>query len=320
VNASAVDSRRDALLSVVVVIVSDTLDERARSDDLAGCLEALGRQIEPPRLDVIVPYHPGTEGIEALQRSFPAVRFIAVDDPDVAVRAAGSRDHHDRLRAHGLAAAHGEVVALLEDHARPDPSWSGRVAAAHRTGDDAAIGGAIENGVDRPLNWAVYFCDFSKYQNPLPVGASTFASDANVAYKRAALESVRPVWERSFREVIVNRALVSAGRRISLDRDIIVYQQRSGLSLASALRERFVWGRSYAATRSMELSAPRRVAYAALSPILPLVMVERMALIAWRRRRHFARFIRSLPLIALLACAWSAGECAGYASSPQAGR
>ena len=314
---TAADS--DALLSVVVVIVSDTLEPRARSDDLAGCLEALERQVAAPPLDVIVPHHPGTDGIEALKQRFPGVRFIAVDDPDLAVRAAGSRDHHDRLRARGLAEARGEIVALLEDHARPDPSWSARIAAAHRRGDDAAIGGAIENGVDRALNWAVYFCDFSKYQNPLPSGPSPFASDANVAYKRAALESVRSLWGRSFREVIVHRALSAVGG-IALDPGIVVYQQRSGLSLASALRERFVWGRSYAATRSMELGASRRLLYATLSPVLPLVMVERMALTAWRRRRHFVRFIRALPLVVLLACAWSAGECAGYAGSSPAGR
>ena len=36
----------------------------------------------------------------------------------------------------------------------------------------AAIGGAIENGVDRPLNWAVYYSDFGRYQNPFQSGES----------------------------------------------------------------------------------------------------------------------------------------------------
>ena len=27
----------------------------------------------------------------------------------------------------------------------------------------AAIGGAIENGIDQLLNWAVYFCNFGGY-------------------------------------------------------------------------------------------------------------------------------------------------------------
>jgi hypothetical protein len=314
-----VDTAVDALLSVVVVIVSDTTLARAQSRDLAGCLEALGRQVDAPPLEIIVPYHPKTEGIDALKTRFPAIRFIAVGAADVLARKAGSRDHHDRLRAAGLAAARGGVVALLEDHGLPDPRWSARIAAAHRA-DAAAIGGAIENDVDRPLNWAIYFCDFAKYQSPLPAGASDFASDANIAYKRSALESVRSLWEGSFSEVVVNAALIASGRRLSLDPAIVVYQHRGGIPLADALTERFVWGRSYAATRSKQLSAARRWFYAALSPALPFVMVERIALVAWRRRRRFGKFVRSLPLIVLLACAWSAGECAGYLSAPAAGR
>jgi hypothetical protein len=125
-------------------------------------------------------------------------------------RPIGGREHHDVLRARGLAAAHGDLVGLLEVHARPDPQWCASVAAAHRQ-PYAAVGGAIENGVDRPLNWAVYYCDFGRYQNPVPAGETLFASDANVTYKRAALEGVRPSWQESFREVVVNRALTSLG-------------------------------------------------------------------------------------------------------------
>ena len=86
---------------------------------------------------------------------------------------------------------------LLEDHARPDAHWAANVVAAHRQ-THAAVGGAIENGIDRALNWAVYYCDFGKYQNPVPAGETPFASDANTTYKRAELESVRSVWGDAF--------------------------------------------------------------------------------------------------------------------------
>ena len=298
-------------LSVVVVIMSDTTSSRAQSGDLAGCLAALEQQIDPPPMEIIVPYHPNTDGIDAIRSRFPEVRLVTVADPEIAARKAGSREHHDTLRARGLAAARGQIVALLEDQARPDRHWSEHIIAAHAT-DAAAVGGAIENGIDRPLNWAVYFCDFARYQNPLPAGASEFASDANTAYKRAALDSVRPLWQASFREVVVNGALIAAGRSIVLSPDIVVYQQRSDLELGSALRERFVWGRSYGATRSTMLTTFRRLVYAALCPLLPLVTLQRIAGIAWRRRRHFGKFLRAVPLIALLSSSWSAGECAGY--------
>jgi hypothetical protein len=303
----------DPELSVVVAIISDTMMARARTDDLAGCLQALQQQIEAPSTEVIVP-HADTDGIDALAQRFPHVRFLPVVAPEVLKREPGSREHHDVLRAHGLAAARGRLVALLEDQGRPCPRWCAHILAAHRD-DDAAIGGAIENGIDRPLNWAVYFCDFARYQNPLPAGPSPFASDANTSYKRTALESVRPLWERSFREVVVNEALVAAGMRVSLRPDIVVHQHRSGLALRSALAERFVWGRSYAMTRSALLSRPRRFVYALLSPLLPPVMLARMAALARQRGRHFGKFLAVIPLLVLLTCSWSAGECAGYLSS-----
>jgi hypothetical protein len=297
----------------VVAIISDTMTARAQTDDLAGCLEVLQRQIEAPSMEIIVPYG-DTDGVDALAKRFPDVRFLRVVDPEVTKRKAGSREHHDVLRARGLAAARGAIVALLEDQGRPEPRWSANILAAHRA-DAAAIGGAIENGIDRPLNWAVYFCDFAKYQNPLPAGPSRFASDANTCYKRAALESVRTLWQRSFREVVVNGALVAAGKSVLLSPDIVVHQHRSGLELRAALAERFVWGRSYATTRSAMLSRPRRLLYALLSPLLPPVMLSRMARLAWQRGRHVGKFVAAIPLLVLLTCSWSAGECLGYLSS-----
>ena len=278
------------------------------------CLEALSRQIDGPSMEVIVPYHQDVEGIDGLRRRFPQVSYVAVDDPRVSARRVGSREHHDILRARGLAAARGEIVALLEDHEWPNQHWAASVVAAHRD-DFAAIGGAIENGVDRPLNWAVYYCDFSRYQNPVPSGESPFASDANVTYKRAVLEGIRSVWEPSFREVVVHAALVSQGRKVALRREIVVYQNRRRLQFAAAVSERFVWGRSFAMTRGMLLGTRRRIVYAALSPLLPAILLSRMARNAWGRG-HFGRFLTAIPIIVLLVTVWSIGEGAGYLTAP----
>jgi hypothetical protein len=297
------------VLSVVVAIVSDTT-KRPDASHLAGCLEALSQQSDAPPMEVIVPYAPPVNGIDAIERRYPDVTFVPAPDVDIAARG-GGREHHDILRARGMAAASGEVIALLEDHARPDARWAAAVVAAHRAGY-AAIGGAIENGIDRALNWAVYYCDFGKYQNPVPSGESAYASDANVSYKRSALEAVRPLWQQTFREVVVNGKLISSGQKVALQPDIVVYQHRRDLRLGDAMRERFIWGRSYAATRSELLTHSRRLTYAALSPVLPGVMLYRLAVIAWSRRRHFRKFLAAAPAIAVLLASWSLGEGVGY--------
>src|SRR5918993_2028936 len=288
-------------LSVVVTISSDTISPRAHVSHLEGCLEALTQQEDPPTMEIIVPHHRNVDGIEELSERFPNVVFLPVPNVSIADRrAGGGREHHDLLRAHGLKIATGEVITLLEDYARPDPDWAANIVAAHRR-SSAAVGGAIENGIDRPLNWAVYFCDFGEYQNPLPVGPTEFASDINTSYKRAALEAIRPVWNESFREIIVNGALIGRGEGLVLDPEIVVHHHRTDLRPSFALKERFIWGRSYAATRSMMISDLKRYLYAALSPGLPVVLLARMARTARSRGRHFPAFVRALPhLVPLL--------------------
>ena len=295
------------VLSIVVGIVSDTTEAFPRADLLIDCLDALTKQVGAPPYEIIVPHLERVEGLDATKARFPDVRFLPM--PDVVARV-GGREHHDVLRARGLAAASGELIGLLEDHARPDTRWAASVVAAHRQGH-AAVGGAIENAVDRALNWAVYYCDFGRYQNPVPVGDTPSASDANVTYKRSELEGVRSVWQHTFNEILVNGALKSAGKTIALDPQVIVYQNRRGLSLGAALRERFAWGRSYAATRRSTLTIPQRFTYAALSPILPAVLLTRMARTSWQRG-SFATFGRALPLIGMLLATWSVGEGVGY--------
>src|SRR5262249_38633132 len=145
---------------------------------------------------------------------------------------------------------------------------------AHKDGH-AAVGGAIENEVDRALNWAVYFCDFGKYQNPLPLGPTTFASDANISYKRSALDQIKEVWTESFHETVVNAALLARGQKLWLSPNIVVYQHRENLRLGWSAQERFVWGRSYAGTRAKQLSIGKRIVYLALSPALTFLLVAR---------------------------------------------
>jgi hypothetical protein len=298
-------------LSVVVVIVSDTLEARADLEHLAGALLALRAQTGAPALEVVVPYHAATQGMQALERRFPEVRFVRVEDPAARPAPGGGREHHDVLRSRGIAASRGQYVGLLEDHARVVPGWCARALARHGEGH-AAVGGAIDNGIDRTLNWALYFCDFGRYQNPVPEGPAAFASDSNVVYSRPALESVRPAWDPSFREVVVNAGLGERGHSIVLDREMVVKQHRSDLTLGRALRERYVWGRSYAETRRLLLGRTQLLVLALAWPALPLVMLLRIARTAWQRRTRFAAFVRALPAIVLLLTAWSLGEGVGY--------
>jgi hypothetical protein len=293
-------------LSVVVGLIS------GRPDDLRRCLGALARQTVAPA-EVLVPYDDACAAVTALQAEFPHVRFIRAEGLDTtAARAGASREHHDTLRTIGLRAARSDFIALTEDHAHAAPNWcAGMVDALLHDPDAAAVGGAVECDSPSALNWAVWFCDFGRYQNPLPDGPAVFVSDSNVTYRRSALDRVRDAWQGDYHETAVHEAMVAAGLTLRTTSAVVVWQARTGLRWSTALVERFVWARSFAGTRA-KLAPSRRWVLAALSPLLPAVMTWRVVQITRVRGRHTSRLVGVLPHVVVLQSAWAVGELVGY--------
>lgn len=298
-------------LSVVIVIASDTVRRPAHAGYLRSCLQGLREQRDASALDVVVPHLPGVSGIADLVREFPDVRFLEISDLPRLPRGP-YRDHHDDLRTRGIRVTTGPVVAMLEDHEVPDAHWAARIVSAHASTSHVAIGGAVENAVDRPLNCAVCLCDFAAYLNPLPAGPSAVATDVNVSYKREALEDVSHAWSRRFNERGVHAALMALGQTLALSPGIIVYQRRLGLRVGEALVERFAWGRSYAATRAATWGTVRRLIFGAGTVALPAVLLARIVSTVIARGRFTPAILAALPWVAVLSAAWSLGECAGY--------
>ena len=299
----------DPALTVVVTVVSDT-SEQSDTLHLDGCLEALRKQVNPPPMEVLVTCDARLPGIKELERRFPEVGFVAVEKLQTA-RSGSSREHHDELRGIGIRKARAPLIALIEDVGRPDPNWAQALVKEHAQAY-AAVGGAMENGIDRPLNWALYFGDFGRYQNPVPRGPSPYVSDANVCYKREALERVADAWPDSYNEARVHGALASRGEVLALSPDVIVFQHRLNLRLMLVLIERYVWGRSFAAVRVQGVTAARRAIYAVLCPVLPFVLFLRQLGNVVRTKRNRAAFLKALPVTFLLDIVWSYGEFVGY--------
>ncbi len=300
-------------LSVVVGLIA------GGEEPITNCLEALRASANGIHLECLVPYDSRLPNVGELRRKFAWAEFIdATSAVDAERFGASSREHHDVLRAIGLRRARGRTVALLEDHCAPAESWCEAVLEAHKE-PAAAVGGAVENGVDKVLNWAVYYCDFGRYQNPVPTGEAEFLSDSNVSYKREALFSVEDQWRDAFHETSVNWELARRGAQLRLHRSMVVYQIRKGLRLGAALRERFVWGRSFAGTRVRGASIARRLILAALAWVLPLLLTWRIVANGCKRRRHRTKLLVALPMILVLQTVWAAGEFVGYVTGRAGG-
>ena len=294
-----------------MIIASDTVRARCGASLLDRCLGALSRQVDAPSMEILVLYHPETEGIERLRRTYAGVTFLCIPYLKTFRLEGRNREHHDELRKEGILAARGRIVAFLEDNEDPDPHWSASMVKAHAA-DVAAVGGAIEHVGSGALNWGVYFCDFGSYQPPFPERDSKTVSDVNVSYKRAALEAIRPVWRESYYEPAVHEALLAAGYRIVLTPRVVVYQRRGPLRWNDALLERFIWGRSYGANQRRRQLQRRPVWYALGFPLVPGLRLYRIARNAVRQQRAAWEFLKSLPATAMLILSWSAGEFVGY--------
>jgi len=293
-------------LSIVITVVSGT-------DSLSRCLGAMIPQMGNLNAEIIVPWDSWCRDVERLAADFPAVRFLYVEHEGLC-DATPALQHrlYDHRRAKGLAACKGRIVAMTEDHAVPAADWCRSIMAVHEQ-LPGTIGGAIDNEVDRAINWAWYYCDFGRYGRPLAAGPSEYVSDVNVSYKREALEALRDVWNHEYHETNVHWTLRQRGYHVLLDPRLLVFQHRPPMSLGNALRERVQWGRVFAQTRIRQGIGARRMLLAFGTVVLPLVLLMRALGHMMRQQRSAGQILRTLPLLKLLLIAWSWGEFLGYA-------
>ena len=125
-------------LSVVVVVLGG-------QNDLARCLAALRQQTGMSPAEVIVSYDDGYHVDPALAKEFCQVQFLC----------ASGRRTFAELRSLGVHAAHGDLIAITEDHCTPRADWCAQIVQAHIQ-PYTAIGGAVESHSQTTLSWAIY--------------------------------------------------------------------------------------------------------------------------------------------------------------------
>lgn len=297
-----------AELSVVVTIVDG-------GDTLVRHLEALTAQTGGHRLEVLVPYDHLSAGAAGLAERFPAVRFI---DLGIVLDGAQPRNplelhaFYDLRRAEALKRATAPLIAITEDRGIPRSDWAAAMIRLHADHPDAVIGGAVENGVDRLVNWAIFFCDFGRYQPPLDQADPEYVTDTNICYKRAPLMAIRELWEAAYQEPVVNWSLRRSGAGLRISDAARTVQHRPPIGLAAAASERYHWARLFGMIRSRDLSRGAVVKLAVLAPALPMVLFVRHFRRQLSKGHHLGAFLGAAPVTVFLLMCWSAGELAGY--------
>jgi hypothetical protein len=253
------------------------------------------------------------ECVERLRRD-PAVRQILVADcsekaPElpVPVRRFPAPTEVPAMRWAMLPEVTEAVVACLEGRCVPEPGWGAAIVAAHGAHPEVpAIGGAVS--LDENASWldtVVWFCEYAGFAPPLADGPATDISGAHLSYKTAALRAVDELLRTGAWETLLHLRWRAEGREIRTTPAEVAF--RNSMSLSDFARQRFHYGRGYAAARCWD---SRRLVFALAVPALPFLLTFRTAAAASRAQRMGA-FLQCLPGIFLFHTIWSAGELLG---------
>jgi hypothetical protein len=218
------------------------------------------------------------------------------------------------LRAAGVAASRGQIIALTEDHCVAAPDWCRRIIEAHRRHADAlAVGGGVANGsTDSIVDWANYLLTFSTFLPPIDGHRRDRCPTAsNASYKRAVLfppdvsaDGPRAGWI----EFELNPTLHARGQFLVDDAILVHHVQSYGF--LEFLATHFHNGRSTAGLAALRPWKERRALLRSRFRQPRRLLATTLRVVKSQPELH-PKARRSIPLVAALACCHTAGEIAG---------
>ncbi len=270
-------------------------------ESLRRCLRSLLSQVRPGEDDIIVARNFAEEVGGLFLAEFPGVAdFSLAHESTVPM-----------LRAAGLAAAKGNVVAFLEDHCICVPGWRNAIMAAHDLPVDA-VGGPVDLAqCGRPLDWAVYFYDYARVAPPLVSGRVYSLSGANMSFKHSFLVGLGTALHDGVIEVILEQESNRRGAATHMASDAVVIHGKSH-SFGAAVALAFALAQGYASRRVLGKGVLQRLAFSSITPLLPFLLLVRIVAAVLRTKRNFVRLVISAPWLVTLVVAWALGEFAGY--------
>lgn len=241
---------------------------------------------------------------------------IAADFPWIRVIHAPDIKKVPALRRRGVEEATGELVAIIEEHCSAKSDWLHQAAAAHSIGDYGAVGGPIiDYSYDRLRDWVVYFCEYNGALPPVPKGETSHLNDANIAYRRQLLIDHVHLLDDGYWPMTLHATLLAKGTRFLSVPEMVVYH-RGPFDFGYYLRQRYLFSRAFAGVRAQTQSSVRRLAYLVGAPLIPAILLGRMALNVWKKRCRVRQFILTLPLTITALVVLVAGEWAGCLLGP----
>ena len=274
---------------------------------IGACLDALTSQQGGIAYEILVMDRCGEKVRAEICRRFsqPEIRVMPVEGyPSI-----------PKLRAIGMTAARGRMIGILEDHCNVPPTWFQSIEHAHRAGH-RAIGSGVENGaVDRIIDWGVYFCEYAKFMPPVQGGTGVEIPGNCAVYDRQALDLVGPEIRQEVWESFIHQRLAEEGVGFFCDPAMTVSHKRE-FPFRYFMSQRYHYSRSFAGMHLQAAPFSRRLLYAVATPLLPPLLMGRMATTIWRKGRRKKEFILAVPVISIFLLSWAWGEWVGALCGP----
>jgi hypothetical protein len=244
------------------------------------------------------------EGLSAIADAYPSVRVVPVK------RGATIPE----LRGAGMREATGDIVMLTEDHCVPGPRWVEELCLGVDNVAEIAGGGMDNAQRKRAVDWAAYFSEYGLFATTRSdTDGAMQLTGANVAYHRSIVGDVVAWASAGEWENVAHERLRARGSSLHFVDSAPVYQNKS-YEFWDFCRDRYEHGRDYARTRLVEQPGARRWLLTAVTPLLPVVILSRVARAAAPTR--WGAFLKALPVTLAFVTAWSVGEAVGYIRGP----
>lgn len=224
----------------------------------------------------------------------------------------------DTAAADGVHRATSPVVALIEDHAYPEPDWAEQIIAAQAAGEWGVVGTTMMNANPHGMwSWTNLLIAYGPWTLPAHPGEQDALPGHNVTYRRDLLLAYGDrLGEKLGRSGGLLQDLQDRGYRLYLSGARLAHANPSRLWPTITLR--FNAGRLYGYLRARDegWTPLHRVVYVLGGPLIPFVRFRRIRAELFGRGRRAQLVPRIWPWLFAGLVLDALGQMAGYALGP----
>ena len=258
----------------------------------------------------------GAETIIVTPENAPDAERIGREYPWVKLVAAPGVHEVPALRARGVKESKGDLIFVIEEHCDAGPDWIERGIAAHQQGNFAAVGGPIFDAeYDAASDWTTYFIEYNSAMPPFPKGEIDLLNDANIAYRRDVLMDHLDLLDAGYWPMALHPTLAEKGAKFYMDPEMVV-RHLGPWDYGYYLGQRYLFSRAFAGVRARAESLPKRIIYLLIAPLIPFVLLLRIARTVSAKGQHMGRFIKTIPWVFPALVVYVVGEWMGYLFGP----